>query len=322
MWKSIYCRSFRSPEISSDNSVRGEVVPVVISSRHHLDWHGSLNPYMPAVFSCFAPADLRRTILRMAYHGSTVHIACAFSLVEILAVLYRHHLKLGAEPNDPERDYLILSKGHGVMAQYACMREMDWLSEDQVQSYYGDGTELKGLSDSSVPGLEVNSGSLGHGLAVGAGLAYGALRRGSSQKVYAIVGDGECNEGSIWETLLFAAQFQLTNLLVIVDANGYQAMGPTAEIMNLGSIEEKFKAFGFEARTVDGHDEAQLHEAITELGESAFPGPRAIIARTVKGKGVSFMEGTNLWHYTRLSEQTYQAALAELDFNAEPGLRP
>jgi len=269
------------------------------------------------MLSPFAPTDLRRTILRMAYHGSTVHIACAFSLVEILAVLYRNHLKLGIGPNDTERDYLILSKGHGVMAQYACLREIGWLSEDQVRTYYSDGTELKGLSDASVPGLEVNSGSLGHGLAVGAGLALGALRRGTSQKVYVVVGDGECNEGSIWETLLFAAHFQLTNMLVIVDANGYQAMGRTAEILNTDSLEEKFAAFGFEACTVDGHDEVLMHQAITELVHSSFPGPRAIIARTIKGKGVSFMEGSNLWHYSRLTEQTYQAALTELD-NAAP----
>lgn len=276
---------------------------------------------MSAALSQFAPADLRRTILRMAYHGSTVHIACSFSLVEILAVLYRNHLKLGAEPDHPDRDYLILSKGHGVMAQYACLHEMGWLSEDQIRAYYSDGTELKGLSDASVPGLEVNSGSLGHGLAVGAGLAYGALRRGTSQKVYAIVGDGECNEGSIWETLLFAAQFRLNNLLVIVDANGYQAMGLTSEIMDLGDLEAKFAAFGFEARTIDGHNEALLDQTITELIGSSFPGPRAIIAKTVKGKGVSFMEGTNLWHYSRLSEKTYQDALAEVDI-AKAGAHP
>jgi transketolase len=270
----------------------------------------------------FTPADLRRTILRLAYHGSTVHIACSFSLVEILAVLYRNHLKLGAEPGHPDRDYLVLSKGHGVMAQYACLHEMGWLNDDHITSYYADGTELKGLSDASVPGLEVNSGSLGHGLAVGAGLALGALRRGTSQKVYAIIGDGECNEGSVWESLLFAAQFKLNNLLVIVDANGFQAMGKTAEIMDLGDLEKKFAAFGFEARTVDGHDEAALDQAISELIHSSFPGPRAIVARTLKGKGVSFMEDSNLWHYTRLSEKTYQDALAELAAVAEPGLRP
>jgi transketolase len=271
---------------------------------------------MPVAQSRFVPADLRRTILRMAYCGSTVHIGCSFSLVEILAVLYRNHLRLGTEPDFPGRDYLVLSKGHGVMAQYACMREMGWLSEDDIEKYYSDGSKLKGLSDSDVPGLEVNSGSLGHGFAVGAGLAYGAQRRGTDQKVYAILGDGECNEGSIWETLMFAAQFGLTNLLVIVDANGFQAMGRTTEIMNMGSLENKFNAFGFETRKVDGHNEAALDKAITELVASTFPGPRAIIAQTVKGKGVSFMEGTNLWHYSRLTKETYAAALAELEVSA------
>jgi len=248
----------------------------------------------------------------MAYQGSTVHIACAFSLVEILAVLYRQHLKLGFGPKDPQRDYLILSKGHGVMAQYACLHELGWLSEKQIKNYCSEATELKGLAEASVPGLEVNSGSLGHGLSVGTGLAYGLLRLGSKQRVYAIVGDGECNEGAIWEALLFAAHFRLANLLVIVDANGYQAMGSTAEVMNMASLENKFAAFGFEVRTIDGHDEALLDRTITNLWASSFAGPRAIIARTVKGKGVSFMEGSNLWHYTRLTEKTYQAALSEL----------
>ncbi len=268
---------------------------------------------MSSAPTAYVPSDLRRTILRMAYTGSTVHIACAFSLVEILAVLYRKHLRLGSGPKDPQRDYLILSKGHGVMAQYACLHELGWLSEEHIKDYCTDGSKLKGLSDADVTGLEVNSGSLGHGLAVGAGLALGALRRGTNQKVYAILGDGECNEGSIWETLLFASHFQLNNLLVIIDANGYQAMGPTAEIMNMGSLEQKFSAFGFETSTIDGHDEALLDDSISRLVASSFPGPRALIARTVKGKGVSFMEGSNLWHYSRLNEKTYQDALAELD---------
>src|SRR6516162_3263987 len=154
----------------------------------------------------FDPLRLRRTILEMAYAGATVHIACAFSLIEILAVLYRSHLRLGADgPRAPERDYLVLSKGHGVMAQYACLRELGWLTDDAVRRYFGDGTLLKGLSDAHVHGLEVSSGSLGHGLSVGVGLALAAQRLGTGQRVYAIVGDGEINEGPCWEALLFAA---------------------------------------------------------------------------------------------------------------------
>ena len=258
----------------------------------------------------------------MAYHGSTVHIACSFSLVEILAVLYRSHLKLGAQPGLPDRDYLILSKGHGVMAQYACLREIGWLTDEHIATYYDDGTELKGLSDASVPGLEVNSGSLGHGLAVGAGLAYGALRRGSSQKVYAIVGDGECNEGSIWETLLFASQFKLHNLLVIVDANGFQAMGKTAEIMDLGDLEKKFAAFGFETRTVDGHDEAGTRPGHHRAGSQHRSRPARDHRKDAQGQGSLFHGRQQPLALHPPFRKTYQDALAELAAVAEPELHP
>jgi transketolase len=261
----------------------------------------------------FEPDRLRRTILRMAYAGSTVHIACAFSLVEILAVLYRSHLRLGSGgPDAPDRDYLVLSKGHGVMAQYACLHELGWLSDDDLDHYFADGTRLKGLSDAHVPGLEVSSGSLGHGLSVGVGLALAAQRKGSGQRCFAVVGDGEINEGAIWEALLFAAHWKLSNLVVIVDANGFQAMGSTAEVMDLGSIAAKLSAFGLETREVDGHDEAALDAALRELTQLPAPRPRALVAHTEKGRGVSFMAGQNRWPYTRLDPATYAAALAEL----------
>jgi transketolase len=260
----------------------------------------------------FEARRLRSTILRMAHAGSTVHIACAFSLVEILAVLYRSHLRLGDGPGWPQRDYLVLSKGHGVMAQYACLRELGWLGDDQVQRYFGDGTILKGLSDAHVPGLEVSSGSLGHGLSVGVGLALGAKRRGTGQRCFAIVGDGEANEGAVWEALLFASHFELDNLLVIIDANGFQAMGRTDEVMRLGSLAAKLESFGFETREADGHDESALDAVIGELLALRSARPRALVAHTVKGKGVSFMEGDNRWHYTRLTPDAYARALAEL----------
>jgi transketolase len=261
----------------------------------------------------FEPHRLRQTVLRMSRAGSTVHIACAFSLIEILAVLYRSHLRLGTQgPHSPDRDYLILSKGHGVMAQYACLYELGWLTDADIQGYFGDGTRLKGLSDAHVPGLEVTSGSLGHGLSVGVGLALAAKRRGSDQRCYAVVGDGEMNEGAIWEALLFASHFELSNLLVIVDENGYQAMGSTREVMRLGRVADKLEAFGLETREVNGHDEAALDAAIGALVGSPSARPRALVARTVKGQGVSFMAGDNRWHYTRLSAETYTAAMAEL----------
>jgi transketolase len=261
----------------------------------------------------FDPRELRKTVLRMAYAGSTVHIACAFSLIEIMAVLYRSQLRLGDGPRAADRDYLVLSKGHGVMAQYACLRELGWLTDDELARYFGDGTRLKGLSDAHVPGLEVSSGSLGHGLSVGVGLALAARRRGSDQRVFAIVGDGEINEGSIWEALLFAVHFELANLVLIVDENGFQAMGSTKEVMQLGDLAAKLTAFGLETRRVDGHDEAALDRTLSALARHPCRGPKAVVARTVKGKGVSFMEADNRWHYTRLTAETYAAAMAELD---------
>ncbi|MBU3590685.1 transketolase [Polynucleobacter sp. 78F-HAINBA] len=262
----------------------------------------------------FDPKVLRKTVLDMAYAGSTVHIGCAFSIIEILAVLYRKYLKYPENnPLNAGRDYLVLSKGHGVMAQYACMRELGWLPEEAFTQYFSNGSDLKGLSDSRIPGLEVTSGSLGHGFSVGVGLALGAKLRNTAQKTYALVGDGEINEGPIWEGALFACHHQLQNFMAIVDENGFQAMGATDEILNLGSIEEKFASFGFESITVDGHDESAIDGAISELWASQSTSPKALIAKTVKGKGVSFMENDNIWHYTRLSEDAYRQALLEVN---------
>ena len=260
----------------------------------------------------FHPPALRKTVLEMAHAGSSVHIACAFSIIEILAVLYRSHLRLGDGPGAAGRDYLVLSKGHGVMAQYACLYELGWLGREDIDRYFGDGTRLKGLADAHVPGVEATGGSLGHGLSVGVGLALAARRKGSGQRCYAIVGDGEMNEGPIWEALLVAAQFRLDNLIVIVDENRFQAMGSTADVMNLGSLAAKFAAFGFDTRSADGHDEDALEAALGQA-KAADGRPKAIVARTVKGKGVSFMENRNEWHYTRLTEETYHAALREVE---------
>jgi transketolase len=262
----------------------------------------------------FAPARMRRTVLEMAYAGSTVHIACAFSIIELLTVLYRNHLRYpDNQPRAEGRDFLILSKGHGVMAQYACMRELGWLDDSHVQGYFKDGSALKGLSDSRVPGLEVTSGSLGHGFSVGVGIAAGLQRKGTDQKVYAIVGDGELNEGPIWEGALVAAHHRMDNLMLIVDKNGFQAMGTTDDVLALGDLSAKFVSFGFETLEVDGHDEAAVDAAVRQLWATGAGKPKALIARTVKGKGVPFMESDNRWHYTRLDQQTFDEAVKALD---------
>lgn len=264
----------------------------------------------------FDPIHIRKTILEMAFSGSTVHIGCAFSIVELLAVLYRNHLRI--DPGNPdwaERDYMVLSKGHGVMAQYACLNEIGWISDEELAHYFGNGTRLKGLADAHVPGVEATTGSLGHGLSVGAGLALGAKRSGTEQICYALVGDGELNEGAIWEAMLFARQFRLDNLIVIVDVNGFQAMGRTDDVMALDDISAKFDAFGFEAVSIDGHDEDAIDAAYSQFRHSRNGKPKAIVARTIKGKGVSFMEDDNIWHYTRLNPETFASATSALEGN-------
>jgi transketolase len=263
----------------------------------------------------FNPAQLRRTVLEMAYAGSAVHVGCAFSIVELLAVLYRNYLHYpGNDPRAAGRDYLVLSKGHGVMAQYACMRELGWLDDEKhIFGYFSDGSELKGLSDSRIPGLEVTSGSLGHGFSVGVGIAMGLHRQHTDQKVYALVGDGELNEGAIWEGMLVAAHHKLDNFMLIVDKNSFQAMGTTDEVLALGDLYAKFVSFGFETVETDGHDEIGIDNAVRQLWASGTDKPKALIAHTIKGKGVPFMESDNRWHYTRLNAETYSAAIAALN---------
>ncbi len=276
--------------------------------------HAKTSAGQPSAGQRFAPARMRRTVLEMAYAGSTVHIGCAFSIIELLAVLYRNHLRYpGNDPRAEGRDFLVLSKGHGVMAQYACMHELGWLDESHIKNYFKDGSELKGLSDSRVAGLEVTSGSLGHGFSVGVGIAMGLQRRGTNQKVYAIVGDGELNEGPIWEGALVAAHHRMDNLMLIVDKNGFQAMGTTDDVLALGDLRAKLSSFGFETKEVDGHDEAVVDEAIRQLWATGTGKPKALIARTIKGKGVPFMESDNRWHYTRLNPETFAEAIAALE---------
>jgi transketolase len=256
---------------------------------------------------------IRKTILDMAFSGSTVHVGCAFSIVEILTVLYRNHLNLPAnDVESPVRDYMVLSKGHGVMAQYACLHEKGYLASEDIQQYFKNGTRLKGLADAHIPGIEATTGSLGHGLSVAVGLALAAKLNKTEQMCYVIVGDGEINEGPIWEAALFAAQFKLDNLIIIVDKNGFQAMGTTDEVMSLGNIENKFTAFDFDAITIDGHSESEIDIAISSFKINKNGKPKVIVANTVKGKGVSFMENDNIWHYTRLNNETYAAAVAQL----------
>jgi len=262
----------------------------------------------------FDPRVLRRLVVEMASAGNAVHLGCAFSLVDILSSLYATQMRYDrATPDDPRRDYLVLSKGHGVMAQYACLYQLGWLQRADIDNYFHDGSRLKGLSDAHVPGCEVTAGSLGHGLSVGVGLALAARRDQTGQRCFAIVGDGEINEGAVWEGLMFAAHARLTNLVVIIDANGFQAMGSTDEVMQLGDIRAKFEAFGCDAVDVDGHDIPAFEAALAGLLALDNGRPKAVVARTIKGKGVSYMENVNAWHYLRLNDELKRQALEEIE---------
>lgn len=256
------------------------------------------------------PKTLRKHIIEMAYAGQTVHSPCALSIVEILSTLLDGYLAFDpADPNAPGRDRLVLSKGHGVMALYACFRQIGWMSEQDLRRYNHDGTPFHGLAEVKVPGIEASTGSLGHGLPVATGMALGLKRLGGGGKVACVVGDGEFNEGPNFEAMLFAAHQGLDNLALLIDANQFQAMGLTKDVLGLEPLPAKLASFGFEAREVDGHDRAALRAALS----APHPGrPLGIVARTTKGKGISFMEGDNRWHYQRLGAAEHAAAMAQL----------
>jgi transketolase len=242
------------------------------------------------------------------------HIGPALSIADIVAVLYSGVLRLSA-PGDPERDRFVLSKGHAALALYAALFLRGFITQEQLDSFCADGTLLGVHPEHAVPGIDFTTGSLGHGLAYGAGAALAARLSGSDRRAYVLVSDAECNEGSLWEAVMFAAHHKLGALTAIVDANGQQALGRTAQVLDLEPLADRWRAFGWQVREVDGHDTGDLRRAFAELaGIQEAPG--AIIARTLGGKGVSFMEGQVRWHYLPMSDAEYARAWGEIEEGA------
>ncbi|HPH97656.1 MAG TPA: transketolase [Anaerolineaceae bacterium] len=256
-----------------------------------------------------SPIEIRRIILSQSYRAHVGHIGSELSVVEILAALYGGAMHIPS-PEDPDRDRLVLSKGHAALALYACLALRGWIPMEQLNTFTGDDTLLGVHPEKALRGVDFCSGSLGHGLSIGAGAALAARLQGSKRRVFVLVSDAECNEGSLWEGVMFAAQHKLSNLVVLVDLNGQQAFGYTRDVLDLSPLAARWQAFGWHAQEVPGHDPAAIQAAIQSCSS---PAPHVIIARTTFGKGVSFMENLIKWHYWPLSEAEYQQAMAEIE---------
>ena len=259
---------------------------------------------------------IRRNGLEMTHLSRGSHIGSVLSVAEIIAVLYARVLNVDPkEPKKPDRDRLILSKGHAGSAVYAALAETGFFPVEELKTHYANGSILSGhVSHKGVPGVEVSTGSLGHGLGVGTGMALGAKMDGAQWRTYVVLGDGECDEGSVWEAALQAAQYKLDRLIAVVDYNHMQSLATVDETLRLEPFEQKWKDFGWNALSVDGHDTDALQKAFDWAKENAGSRkPSVILAHTVKGKGVSFMENNILWHYRTPQGEEYDAALKELE---------
>jgi transketolase len=257
---------------------------------------------------------IRVHALRMTSKSGASHVGAAFSCADILAVLYSRVLNVDPlNPSSPLRDRFVLSKGHAGSALYAVLAECGFFSVEKLETHYMDGSDLCGhVSHKGVPGVEVSTGSLGHGLALAAGMAYAAKLDGRRHRVFALLSDGECDEGSTWEAILFAAHHQLDRLVTIVDYNKIQSLAPVSETIGLEPFAQKWSSFGWAVKEVDGHNHEALADALRSVPFSIGK-PSCLLAHTVKGKGVSFMENTVLWHYRVARGAEFDAALAELE---------
>lgn len=253
--------------------------------------------------------ELRKKIAWMVYEGRDGHMPSAFSIVEIVEVLYREFLKFDPQnPKWPERDYFVLSKGHGCMALYVILEKYGFITEQDIALFCRQGGILGEHPDcTKVPGVEASTGSLGHGLPFAVGIALGLRLREMNNKIYVLVGDGECHEGSIWEAANVANNLRLGNMCVIVDWNG-----SATQLMPRDDLPAKWRAFGWETTVIDGHSEAELQAAFSRVQFESWGTPTAIIAKTVKGKGVPMLEGHGPWHHRIPSEEEFNTIMEAL----------
>lgn len=255
---------------------------------------------------------IRKRVIRMAYEcNGNVHLGGALSMVDILAVLYGEVLH-GAGKSYEERDKFVLSKGHGALALFATLGELGVISEERLLTYLKDGSNLCAhpVMEPEI-GIEASNGSLGQGISMAVGMALSAKRKKRDYQVYTIIGNGESNEGLVWEALTSASQFKLDNFTVILDDNKFQNDGASVDVMYYPNYKERLQAFGFTTTEIDGHNISEIREALRSA--HADNTPKAIIADTIKGFGVSFMENDNSWHHKRLTQKSYEQAMRELE---------
>lgn len=257
-------------------------------------------------------AEVRFELVSISHRAQSAHLGGALSVVDILVALYWTQLRISAErPDDPDRDRLVFSKGHAVSALYTVLAKRGFFPESELLTYNEEGSRLpEQPSPGCVPGIEWATGSLGHGLGVGLGMALAAKIQRRNVAVYSVLGDGECQEGSVWEAAMLAPRLSLGNLIAIVDFNKWQATGRSNDVMAMESLRAKWAAFGWTAREVDGHDLTEIVRALRDPRPADTP--LAIVAHTVKGKGVSFIEDDNNWHYRSPTAEELARAKEEL----------
>ncbi len=259
---------------------------------------------------------MRKKALTIAFSAGNIgaHLGSGLSIIEIMATLYGGIMRL--DPKNPDwadRDRFILSKGHGTLGYYTALAESEIITPDELDTFEENGGFLSGQPIMNMKkGIEFSSGSLGLGLSLGIGVALSGRKQNKNYNVYVLMGDGECNEGSVWEAAMAASYFKLDNLIVIIDYNKMQGDGASDTVLDMGDIAAKWTSFGFNVLTADGHNIVEMYSAFKIASNEKRGKPSVIIANTVKGKGVSFMENNNEWHHNRLTQPQYEAALAEL----------
>lgn len=257
---------------------------------------------------------IRKHVIEGVYHAASGHPGGSLSIADILAVLYFEEMRVDpSHPKDPDRDRFVLSKGHCAPALYGALAERGFFPVEDIKTLRRIDSYLQGHPDmKGVPGVDMSTGSLGQGVCAANGMAYAAKLDGRDYRVYTILGDGELEEGQVWEAAMFAAHYKLDNVCAFVDLNGLQIDGKVEEVMSPYPVDEKFQAFGWHVIVIDAHDYSQIRSALTEA-KTVKGKPTVIIAKSVKGKGVSFMEGQAGWHGVAPKQEEYEQAMAELN---------